>query len=312
MPRMLKGMELRHLRYFIATAEEQNITRAAARLHVTQPSLSRQILDLESELGFALFDHSPKAIRLTDAGRVFHAEVQSILSRIDVAVQLAKATATGQQGELHIGYAPSLTIELLPLTLRHFQTAHPGLRVQLHDLSTEEMLCGLRDGKLHASLMIQPPSKVRTGLVFEELRRHAVCVAMQRTHPLAQSRRISLPQVAAEPLIAYTLADYPEYRAWLTTLFGPLKRPLRIAEEHDSATSLIASVEAGRGIALVQEGFEHLAGKRLEIRPLVPAPPPFIVSLAYLKGTTSAATKHFISAVRKAATRSSAGSTITR
>jgi DNA-binding transcriptional LysR family regulator len=297
---MLASMELRHLRYFAAAAEEQNVTRAAARLHVSQPSLSRQILDLECELGFALFDHGPKAIRLTDAGHDFHGEVREILSRIDQAVQLAKAAATGQHGEIHVGYAPSLTVELLPHALRVFQTANPGLRVQLHDLSTEEMLRGLRDGKLHAALMIGTPARVRTGLIFEELRRYAVCVAVPRAHPLARNRQVGLQHLAAEPLIAYTLADYPEYRAWLSSLLAPLQRPPRIAEEHDSATSLIASVEAGRGIALVQEGFEHLAGRRLKILPLTPAPPPFVVGLAYRKETTSTATGHFVTAVRKA------------
>lgn len=297
---MLAGMELRHLRYFAAAAEEQNVTRAAARLHVTQPSLSRQILNLECELGFALFDHGPKAIRLTDAGRVFHAEVREVLSRIEQAVQLAKAAASGQQGEIHVGYAPSLTVDLLPHALRDVQKSHPGLRIQLHDLSTEDMLRGLQEGTLHAALMIATAGMERAGLVFEELRRYAVRVAVHREHSLAASRKVGLQQIAAEPLIAYTAAGYPEYRAWLDRLFAPLKQLPLIGEEHDSATSLIASVEAGRGIALVQEGFERLSGRRLKLLPLTPAPLPFVVGLAYRKETSSQATQHFIAAVRKA------------
>ena len=293
-------MELRHLRYFVAVAEEQNVTRAAARLHVSQPPLSRQIRDLEDELGVALFEHGAKAVRLTEAGRVFLTEACAALRRVDDAVQMTKAVASGQRGEIHVGFAPSLTVEILPRALRAFQEANPGVRVQLHDMSTQEMLRGLRDGKLHVALMIQTSAKVLAGLVFDELRRYAICVAAHPAHPLARARKVSLEQVATERLIAYTLADYPEYHAWLAALFAPLKCPPQIAEEHDSSTSLIASVEAGRGVALVQQGFDCLAGPRLKVRPLTPAPPPFVAGIAYRKESKSAATLNFIAAAKRA------------
>lgn len=295
-------MELRHLRYFIAVAEEQNVTRAAARLHVSQPPLSRQIRDLEDELGVALFTHGAKAVRLTEAGRVFLDEARAALKRVDDAVQMAKAVANGQRGEIHVGFAPSLTVEILPRTLRHFQESSPGVRVQLHDSSTQEMLHGLRDEKLDVALMIQATAKVMDGLVFEELRRYAVCVAAHPGHPLARVRKVGLEQVTAERLIAYTLKDYPEYHAWLADLFLCVERVPQIAEEHDSSTSLIASVESGRGVALVQQGFECLTGPRLKIRPLTPAPPPFVVGIACRKDDRSAATANFIAAARRAKT----------
>src|SRR5882762_3177880 len=296
---MDEGMELRHLRYFVAVAEEQNVTRAAARLHVSQPPLSRQIRDLEDELGVALFDHGAKSVRLTEAGKVFLTEARAVVQRADEAVQTVKAVANGQRGEIHVGYAPSLTVELLPRALRSFQEANPSVRVQLHDLSTQEMLRGLRDGKLHVALIIQVSTKVLTGLVFEELHRYAVCVAVHPAHPLARVRKIGLERVAAERLITLTLADYPEYHAWLSNLFTPLKRPPQIAEEHDSATSLIASVEAGRGVALVHQDFDCLSGPRLKIRPLTPAPPPFVVGVARRKGENSVATEKFMAALRQ-------------
>jgi len=297
---LVSGMELRHLRYFVAVAEEQSVTRAAARLHVSQPPLSRQIRDLEDEIGVALFDHGAKSVRLTETGKVFLTEACAVLQRADEAVQMVKAVANGQRGEIHVGYAPSLTVELLPRALRFFQEANPGVRVQLHDLSTQEMLRGLRDGKLNVALMIQTSAKVLAGLTFEELRRYAVCVAAHPAHSLARARRVSLEQVANERLIGYTLADYPEYHLLLATLFAPLKRLPQIAEEHDSSTSLIAAVEAGRGVALVQQGFDCLSGPRLRVRPLNPAPPPAVVGIAYRKGANSPATAKFVAAAKRA------------
>src|SRR4029078_19331 len=114
-------MELRHLRYFVAVAEEENITRAAARLHVSQPPLSRQIRDLEEELGVALLERGAKHVRLTDAGRIFLNEARAVLERVQQATKAVRAVIDGKRGEIHVGYAPSLTVQLLPPALREFQ-----------------------------------------------------------------------------------------------------------------------------------------------------------------------------------------------
>jgi DNA-binding transcriptional LysR family regulator len=297
-------MELRHLRYFVAVAEEQNVTRAAVRLHVSQPPLSRQIRDLEDELGIALFEHGAKAVRLTEAGKAFLAEARAVLRRAEEAVRVAKAVADGRQGEIHVGYAPSLTVELLPRALRYFHATNPGIRVQLRDLSTQEMLRGLRDGKLHVGLLVQVSRNVLAGLAFEELQRHAVCVVMHPAHPLARARRVGLEQVARERLIAFTLADYPEQHAWMAELFASFDRPPQIVEEHDGATSLIAAVEAGRGVAIVSQRFDCLSGPRLKVRPLQPAPAPLIVGIAYRRDHDSVVTKSFVAAAKRAKTTS--------
>ncbi len=297
---ILAKMELRHLRYFVAVAEEENVTRAALRLHVSQPPLSRQIRNLEDELCVALFDHDANAVRLTEAGRVFLTEARVILQRTEKAVQMARDVAGGKRGEIQVGYAPSLTVEILPRTLRYFRKSNPGVRVQLHDLSTQEMLRGLRDGRLHAALLVQMPPKTLAGLVFEELQRLAVCVALHRAHPLARARRVGLEQVAKEPLVAFTLADYPEYQAWIASMFAPLNRLPQIVEEHDSMTSLIAAIESGRGVAVIAQPLNGLGSSRLKIRPLQPAPPPLGVGIAYHKKFRPAATNDFIDAVRRA------------
>jgi LysR family transcriptional regulator, benzoate and cis,cis-muconate-responsive activator of ben and cat genes len=297
---ILAEMELRHLRYFVAVAEEQNVTRAALRLHVSQPPLSRQIRNLENELGIRLFDRDAKSVRLTDAGRAFLAEARIILRRAEDAVEMAKDVARGKRGHIHVGYAPSLTVELLPRALKYFRESNPGVRVQLHDLSTQDMLRGLSDGKLHVALLVRVPSKVLSGLIFEELQRLPVCVVMHPEHPLARARRVGLEQVAKERLITFTLADYPEHHAWIADLFAPLSSPPQIVEEHDSIASLIAAVESGRGVSVIAQLLNGPATLRLKVRPLLPAPPALGVGMAYCKKFRSTVTNNFIAAARRA------------
>jgi LysR family transcriptional regulator, benzoate and cis,cis-muconate-responsive activator of ben and cat genes len=291
-------MELRHLRYFVAVAEEQNVTRAAARLNLSQPPLSRQIRDLEDELGFALFEHGAKSVKLTEAGNFFLIKVRAILKETEEAVQAAKAVAQGERGEIHIGYAPSLSSEILPPALRHFHKENPGVRVQLHDLSTQEMVRGLKNGELQLAYMPQVSKRIMSEFTFRELRRFDVCVAMEPNHRLAKTRKVLLEEVANEPVIAFTITNYPEHRLWLMKLFAGLKTTPRIREEHDSVSSLIASVEAGRGVALVLEPFKRFA-PRVKIRQITPPPPPVPFGLACAKGPHSELISHFFSAAAK-------------
>jgi DNA-binding transcriptional LysR family regulator len=289
-------MELRHLRYFIAVAEEENVSRAALKLHVSQPGLSRQIHDLEHEIGFPLFARTAKSLKLTAAGKNFLAGARTVLAQVATAVQQAHAIHGQMQGEIHVGYAPSLTVQILPVALRKFQAQSPRTRVALHDLSSEEMLTQLRAGKLQVALTVRPPRAMLRGLEFAELARYALCVAVTPKHPLAKSKSLALAQVAPEPLIGYSAGEYPEYHASLKKLFAPLGRRPQLAEEHDGVTSLITAVESGRGFALVPSCFACMAGPRLKIIPLQPAGPMIPVAAVWDQRKISATVEKFIAA----------------
>jgi LysR family transcriptional regulator, benzoate and cis,cis-muconate-responsive activator of ben and cat genes len=293
-------MELRHLRYFIAAGEGENVSRAALKLHVSQPALSRQIRDLEDELGFLLFQRSAKSVRLTEAGRAFLTEARALLQRTEDAVQAARAIATGARGELHVGYAPSLTARFLPQTLRGFQAQSPGVRVKLHDFSTGEMLAGLREGTLQMAFIVRLTPAMQRGLRFEALTRDAFCLAVAPKHPLARRRTVKLAEIVREPLITYSAKDYPEAYENLAAMFAVIKSKPRIAEEHDSVSSLIAAVEAGNGVAIAVQSLACTAGPRLKLIPFSPALPPLVVGAAWVKKGLTPAAERFLQCAREA------------
>jgi DNA-binding transcriptional LysR family regulator len=182
--------------------------------------------------------------------------------------------------------------------LRKFQEQFPNVRVALHDLSTEEMLAQLGEKKLQVALTIRPPAKQLRGLHFKELARYAMCVAVAPKHPLAKAKSVSLAQVAEEPLIAYSRKDYPEYHEMLDRIFAPVGRRPRIAGEHDGATSLIAAVESGRGIALVPECLSCMVGARLKLVPLRAGPPPVSVGAIWRTENGTGLVEQFIVAAK--------------
>src|SRR6185369_5072798 len=208
-------MELRHLRYFVAVAEALNFTKASARLRVAQPALSRQMTDLEDEIGVYLMKRSPRGVTLTAEGKLFLDEVRELLKRADESVEKVRALARGEYGELHVGYAPSPTVEILPPGLAAFQKAVPRVKVLLHDLSSDELITGLQNGTLELAIMVPPAGDQTTGIHFEVLRTYPLCVAMTAGHPFARMKSIPLEKLAAELLVVLRRKDYPESDLYL-------------------------------------------------------------------------------------------------
>jgi len=291
-------MELRHFRYFVAVAEAENVSRAALKLHVSQPGLSRQIRDLEDEIGFSLFERSAKSLKLTDAGKVFLTGARAVLQHAEEAVQKARTVSVGTAGEIKVGYAPSLTVQILPPVLRKFQEKFPGVRVTLQDLSSEEMLALLASKKIQVALTVRPPAKLLRGLAFLQLARYAMVVAVAPGHPLAKLKAITLLQAASEPLIGLSRQDYPEYHSEMKKIFTAVGRKPNIAEEHEGGTGIIAAVEAGRGIALVPSSLACIVGTRVKLIPLNPALPPIAVGAVWRTETEEGLVEKFIACTR--------------
>src|SRR6266404_2103395 len=297
------AVELRHLRYFVAVAEMENVSRAALKLHVSQPALSRQIRDLEDELGFSLLERTAKSVRLTDAGRAFLDNARTLLQNADEAVTKARAVAGAEPTELHVGYSPTPTAEILPKTLRAFQAAMPNVHVRLHDWSNKDILEGIRDGRLQVGLIV-PPAKASAlpDLRYEELFHERVCLAVAPQHPFARRRAIPLAEVAAEPLIGLTREDYPSYYDLLSIVFSKSKQKPRVIEEHDSMSGIMSAVEAGTGAAIGPD-FGYSFGNRVKFLHLTPEPKPFSVGIVARKGRLSSPAEKFWQCAKEAAVK---------
>jgi DNA-binding transcriptional LysR family regulator len=291
-------MELRHLKYLVAVAEEQNITRAAARLHVSQPPLSRQIHDLEEELGVTLFERGPKAVRLTKAGKLFLSEARAVLLRAEAAIQSVKNV---RAQELNVGYAPSPTLEVLPAALRRYRKTETGVQVLLHDLSTSEMLAGLRDESLDVALLVIDHTRTTPDIRIEKLTEFPMGVLLPLDHPLSRAKAIKVGEIAKEDFVAYSEKEYPDYHKFLKKLFQSTRHKPRIGVEVDGAASLTTAVASGRGIAIVADTFGTLAAGCAAFVPLTPCPPPLQLQIAVRRRETNPLVQKFISVLHDSA-----------
>lgn len=295
-------MELRHLRYFVAVAESLNFTKAAARLRIAQPALSRQVQDLEEEIGVDLFTRSPRGVSLTAEGKLFLSESLELLKRADAAVEKTRALARGEYGELHIGFSPSPTVEILPPALRIFQKLHPQVTVHLHDLAGDELAEGIRTGSLQLGVMQQPIGANSVGLNFEPLHSYAICVAAAPGHPFSKMKAVALKRLESEKLVAFRKKEYGDYHALLKRVFQAEEKIPSIAVECDGASSMFTEVEAGRGVAILPAVFQKIVGPRLKLRPLYPAPMPQEVGIVWAaKGDVTPAGEKFWMELRRSA-----------
>jgi DNA-binding transcriptional LysR family regulator len=301
-------MELRHLRYFLAVGEVLSFTKASAKLRLAQPSLSRQVQDLEDEIGVDLLKRTRRGVTLTAEGKLFLAEARKILKQTDESVEKVRALTQGQDGELHVGYAAAPTVEILSPALSAFQKAYPRVNVVLHDLLRNEVIEGLQNGTLDLAVTPIAESSSVAGIEHEILRTYPFSVALGASHRLARLKAIPLEKIALEPLVGLRRKDAPGFHDVLARMFGRSVIKPRLAVECDTVSSLITAIETGRGIALVISAFRHVSGKRLVYRPLAGTTEVFSVGIVRAKnGDVTPAGERFCELLRKVAKETSAG-----
>ena len=295
-------MELRHLRYFVAVAEMENVSRAATqKLHVAQPSLSRQIRDLEDEVGVPLFERTARSVRLTHAGRAFLDEARAILKHTGDAVVKVRTIAGKLETELQVGDLSIATGRTMPALLRAYQQAMPKVKVKVHDWPVERNIAGVRDGRLQLAIILRPlKANAFDELRFEPLFTGRVFLAVSSDHPFAEKQSVSLAEAAREPFIGLTRQDYPRYFEYLNAVFARVNDKPRVMEEHDGWSGVFSAVGAGAGVAITSDAFKYAFNNRIKRLRLTPEPKRITIGIITRKGKLGPTAEKFCQCAKEA------------
>ena len=289
-------MELRHLRYFVAVAEEGSLTVAAQkRLHTAQPSLSRQIHDLELELGVQLLIRGPRGVELTAAGRVFLDHARVALLQVEAAGEAARRAAQPARTSFAIGFLTGYEMDWLPAVMEILRAELPSTEVVIHSQDSPDLAAGLIRGKIDLAFM--RPEKQAPGLKFRPLRKDPLIVLMPRDHALAARSSIRPQDIAGEVFIGVSAIRAPTLRAVVESYAkrsGVTLKPEHQAENLAMAISLVASTG---GVCLVPLYAQNLLPKTVVSRPIQGAPPMVDLVIGYNEANTSPLLKSLLSKV---------------
>lgn len=292
-------MELRHLRYFVAVAEHKSIRLASERIHVTQPAVSRQIHDLEEELGLELFDRHPRGLTLTTAGESFLLDVRNIMKDLEAAARKAKRISTGWAGRLRIGFVENSSWDgIVPEALKCFQGATPSASLELSPLNTPEQIQRIEDGLLDGGFVYcyRPVSK---GFSTLQLAEHNLLLAIPVDWPL-HGDCLSLKDLAERPFITFPRWVYPVYYDQLMATCFKLGVSLNVVQEEQTESAILALVGAGIGAALVNSANRSRPPASVRFLKLADLSLPMPLEFVYQSANDSPLLLRFIEAVSTA------------
>jgi LysR family transcriptional regulator, benzoate and cis,cis-muconate-responsive activator of ben and cat genes len=251
---------VRELESFMAVAEELSFTRAAARLRLAQPPLSRHVRSLESRLGVRLFERTNRTVSLTIAGRAFYAEVREPMLRLQHAAAAAKRAAVGAVARLEVGFVSSLLGPELADLFRRFRGMHPEVQLMLHDRTSAEQSRAIVEGRLDGGFVGVTPRPRVPGLALIPWRREALALFVPRDHHLAARRQIDLKALAGEAMIAIEAEASPGFASKIHDLCRAAGFRPRIVQEAARAQAVAAMVAAGSGIAILPLSVHRVTG----------------------------------------------------
>jgi len=263
-------IDIKPLRYFVMLAETRHFGRAAARLNLSQPPLSRQLAALEASLGVTLIERSPRSVTLTAAGERFYADAKAILASVEQAVSNAQAAASGEAGKLAIGFTMCAAYNVVPGYARAFGAAYPEVALSLREVVSNDLAAQVVAGHIDAAIMF--PHVPGKGLATRTILREPLCVALSRGHPRARARRLKIAQLAGEPFVLASEEVAPTLRATILEhcRSGGFEPDIRF--EVQLQQTVLSLVDEGVGVALVPASMRKAQLGGVVFKPLVDAP----------------------------------------
>jgi DNA-binding transcriptional LysR family regulator len=263
-------LDVKPLRYFVALAETRHFGRAAARLNLSQPPLSRQLAALEASLGVTLIERSPRSVALTAAGERFYEDAKAILASIEQAAKNARAASVGDSGHLTIGFTMCAAYSVLPAYARAYGDAWPDVTLNLREVVSNDLASQVLSGQIDAAIMFPGAQSkdLDTRAIFTE----PLCVALSRAHPLADARQLSIAQLAHEPFVMASEAVSPSLRATIVDHCAQGGFAPDVRFEVQLQQTVLSLVDEGVGIALVPESMRKAQLAGVVFRPLADAP----------------------------------------
>ncbi|MGH8419876.1 MAG: LysR substrate-binding domain-containing protein [Pseudomonas sp.] len=295
-------MELRHLRYFIAVAEELHFGRAAESLGISQPPLSQQIQALENELGARLFERTNRRVELSEAGRLFLDEARLVLAQVEKASDVARRAQLGELGELKIGFTASAPFtSSIPQAIFAFRQRHPDVHLALQEMSSKEVAERLEEESMQVGIM--RPLPLPDSLVAVELLREPLVAILRSDHPLAEGneRGIYLKELAGEPFVFFPRSYGSGLYAQLVSLardagFSPL-----FTQEAGEAMTIIGLVAAGLGVTVLPASYQRMRIDGVAYRTVLDPDATSAVWLVQRKDQKSPMAKAFVDLVTRKA-----------
>jgi DNA-binding transcriptional LysR family regulator len=264
-------MELRHLRYFVAVADALSFTKGAEKLRLAQPSLTRQIKDLEQEIGVRLLDRTKREVRLTAKGKSFLTDARHVLEHSAQIVESVRRLSRHEVAALNIGYVANLFPARLPATLIAFQREFPTVSINLFDMTYGDQFRALEDGKIDIAFVGSQKRTAQPGLQFRAIGSDKTVAALARSNALAKKTVVKLKDLKPMFFIGMSEASYPGYRDWLTATCRRSGFTPKVLQDADIERTVFQAVAAGLGVALLPDQVKALPHEDVVLRPISPA-----------------------------------------
>ena len=285
--------DLKHLSIFVAVAEELNFHRAAERLTMAQPAVSRIVVELEDRLGVKLLERTTRRVRLTEPGRYLLEEAHAILDRIDVAENTVKLLATGTKAILRIGYTTITGHSLMPDITREFRKNNPDVRLELTYMTSPVMRDRILQDEIDLGFVVGSfkNSEIESRLIA----RHEIMALLSPGHPLASKEYITVEDLARESLVMGSSSEWPTFRRVVVDMFQNAGLVMTVGQEASSLTGILGLVTAGVGVTVFCGVPRFSVGSVIEARPIVTVPQTTVEThLAWRRSSVSGAMRRFV------------------